>query len=99
VNGDHFIPSAFAIAPVAGLSAAIGVAIISAGNNVADVIAECREADAADRVNQSMSNMLVTYDEMVAIVRRQGETIDSMSENIELLAALCERQAAELARR
>jgi len=99
VDGDHFSPAGFGVAPAAALGVAIGAAIICAGNNVADVIAEQRDADTADRVNTSMANMLVTHDEMVSIVRQQRETIDEMAANIELLAAIVEQQAAELARR
>ena len=99
MDGDHFSPAGFGVAPAAALGVAIGAAIICAGNNVADVIAEQRDADTADRVNTSMANMLVTHDEMVSIVRQQRETIDEMAANIELLAAIVEQQAAELARR
>lgn len=99
MDGDHFNPSGFGVAPAAALGVALGAAIISAGHNVANVIAEHREADAADRVNASMSNMLATHDELAVVFRQQAETIDSMAANIEWLAALCERQAAQLARR
>ena len=99
MDGDHFNPSGFGVAPVAALSVVLGAAIICAGHNVRDVIAEHREADAADRVNNSMKNMLAAHDEMAATVRQQRETIDSMAVNIELLAAIVEQQAAELARR
>jgi hypothetical protein len=69
MDGDHFQPSGFGVGAAASLAVGIGAAMISAGNNVADVVAEYKEAEGWDRINAT----LVSLNEHNANLRRLNE--------------------------
>jgi len=99
MDGDQFTPSGFGVAGSAALAIGLGCALVQTGNNVANMMAEHRDATDAETINDSFRAVLESHDEMVEIVRRRNATIDAMQATLEQLSALCEAQAAELARR
>lgn len=97
-NGE-FNPHGFGIGGAAVLAAGIGSAILQAGHNVAEVMAEHRNATNDEVINDSFRAVITSHDDLLALVIRQRQELDEMGANVEVLIALCEEQAAELARR
>jgi hypothetical protein len=96
VDGDHFEPSGFGV----GLAATVGVgfvaAALQAGNNVAEVMREHREADAWDRINETMAHLV---EENASLRRKTAEwaaALETIGAQFKVMTDLAVSQATQL---
>jgi hypothetical protein len=96
VDGDHFQPSGFGV----GLAATVGVgfvaAALQAGNNVAQVMREHREADAWDRINATVQDLLDENLRLRAQIAEWAVALETIGVQFKVMTDLAVSQAEQL---
>ncbi|WP_159011779.1 hypothetical protein [Bradyrhizobium sp. S69] len=97
MNGDHFKPSGFGVGATASLAVAIGAALVSAGNNVADVVAEYNDADDGwDRINAAMNGLLEKNAQQEHALSQQQAAFATLMAQFKTVVELALRQSKQL---
>jgi hypothetical protein len=96
VDGDHFNPHGFGV----GLAATVGVgfaaAALQVGNNVAEVVAEHREADAWDSINETVQHLLDENLRLRAQITEWAVAIETIGVQFKVMTDLAVSQGTQL---
>jgi short-subunit dehydrogenase involved in D-alanine esterification of teichoic acids len=96
VDGDHFSPQGFGVGLAATVGVGLAAAALQAGNNVAQVVAEHREADAWDRINDTVAGLLEHNADMRRQLTDYAAAMQTIAAEYQKLLDLAMKQAGML---
>jgi hypothetical protein len=98
VDNHHFDPHGFGVGAAAALGVGLGAAMVSAGNDVAKIMAEAHDADVSRRVDEGMRNMVAINETLAAALTKERDAYASLMAQFMAVAKVAQQQQAQLDR-
>jgi hypothetical protein len=98
VDNGEFDPHGFGVGAAASLAVGLGAVLLAAGNNVAEIMAEQHDADAAIRVNDGMRNLVAINESLAAALTEERGAYASLMAQFMAVAKVAQQQQEQLTR-